>query len=444
MHLRKTIIRLVALLLVCTLLSGGALALTAEDFSDVPADAWYYEDLDRLVTAGSINGVGEGRFAPDDPLTMAELLKLLSCLLWPGEAAAPAEGESWFAPHVALAEEKGLTAGLSLTTENIEAAVSRYDLAVVAVNAAASRGETAAAPEKAIPYISDYAQIPANRQEAVAAAYTLGLLQGNDSTGSFQGDENLTRCQVCAVAVRLIDPSHRPAQVFRSTVDYTGAWQAGSLSLSLEGTAQAASVTISSGGVTAGPLNAVQMGSSLILGEFQDSAGTRYRGRVYLLDQCLYLQLSTAPGEPDAALGSSVLTREGVAPESLVNGYYTAPAGADAPADALGLAILSPSAEQLAALGSYTDLTGETGCTALLVPRYVGTAVRITNGSGTVLQAILAGDADTAVLVNVCNGLGSGYYVYYTWSTGSGDHLASRHFPCDMSGASNGSVVYFQ
>ena len=100
--------------------------------------------------------------------------------------------------------------------------------------------------------------------------------------------------------------------------------------------------------------------------------------------------------------------------------------------------------EQLAALGSYTDLTGETGCTALLVPRYVGTAVRITNGSGTVLQAILAGDADTAVLVNVCNGLGSGYYVYYTWSTGSGEHLASRHFPCDMSGASDGSIVYFQ
>ena len=98
MHLRKTIIRLVALLLVCAFLSGGALALTAEDFSDVPADAWYYEDLDRLVTAGSINGVGEGRFAPDDPLTMAELLKLLSCLLWPGEAAAPAEGKAGLRP----------------------------------------------------------------------------------------------------------------------------------------------------------------------------------------------------------------------------------------------------------------------------------------------------------------------------------------------------------
>ena len=91
MYLRKTIIRLVALLLVCTLLTGGALALTAQDFSDVPADAWYYEDLDRLVRAGSINGVGEGRFAPDAPLTMAELLKLLGCLLWPGEAAEPGE-----------------------------------------------------------------------------------------------------------------------------------------------------------------------------------------------------------------------------------------------------------------------------------------------------------------------------------------------------------------
>lgn len=444
MYLRKSIIRLVALLLVCTLLTGGALALTAEDFSDVPADAWYYEDLDRLVRAGSINGVGEGRFAPDDPLTMAELLKLLGCLLWPGEAAEPGEGESWFAPHVALAEEKGLTAGLTLTAENIEATVSRYDLAVVAVNAAACRGETAENTAAAIPYISDYSQIPAERQEAVAAAYALGLLQGNDDSGSFQGDEALTRCQVCAVAVRLIDASRRPARHFRSTADYAGTWQAGDLTLTLEGTAQAASVSIAGSGVTAGPAHTVQTGGSLDLGEFQDSAGTRYRGRVYLLDDCLYLQLSTAPDGPAPALSSSILTRAGVAPESLVNGYYTALAGADAPADALGLAILSPSAEQLAALGSYTDLTGETGCTALLVPRYVGTAVRITNGSGSVLRAILAGDRDTAVLVNVCNGLGSGYYVYFTWSTGSGQLLASRHFPCDMSGESNGSTVYFQ
>lgn len=439
--MRRWIHRSLALALAGVMLGSGALAAVT-DFTDVPADAWYHEDLESLVQAGSIHGVGEGRFEPDSPLTMAQLLKLLGCLLWPGEAEAPTGGEAWFAPHVALAEEKKLSEGLTLTDENIEDVVSRYDLAVVAVNAARLRGETPEMPEAAIPYIGDWAAIPESYRATVAEAYSLGLLQGNDGTGNFGGNEPLTRCQICAVAMRLVEPERRPERTFRSLADYAGSWMAGDLQL--EVTAEGA-VTLTRGGLTAGPLAGTRAADHLRLGEFRDSAGTRYVGVVYLLEDSLYLQLSTVSSLPDdlsERFTNTILTRKEVAPEGLENQYYTALAGEDAPADALGLLLLNPKAEQLETLGSYTDLRAESGCEALIVPRYVGSWVRIYDGDD-LQRTMLAGDQTTGMLCSLCDGLGRGYSAYLTWSANGASQMVRYSFSCDMSGESAGTVAYF-
>lgn len=430
----------VALVLAGVMLCSGALAVSVSDFTDVPADAWYYADLERLVQAGSIQGVGDGRFEPESPLTMAQLLKLLGCLLWPGEAKAPAEGETWFDPHVALAEKKGLSDGLTLTEENIEDTVCRYDLAVVAVNAARLQGERIEDTDAVIPYIGDWAQIPEQYREAVAAAYRLGLLQGNDAAGRFQGEDPLTRSQICAVAMRLVEPERRPQREFRSLSDYAGTWTAGDLRLEL--TAEGA-VSLTGFGLTAGPVTGARSADLLRLGEFRDSGGTRYVGVVYLLEGCLYLQLSTTSDAPELRFSSTVLTREGTALESLENQYYTALAGEDAPADTLGLLLLSPTAEQLAALGPYADQRSGTGCEALIVPRYVGSWVRIYDGN-TLLRTLLAGDRTTGMLCTMCNGLGRGYSAYLNWTEGGSTQMDSYSFSCDMSGESAGTVVYFR
>lgn len=49
----------------------------ASPFSDVPADAWYAQDVADLREMGIINGDPDGRFRPDDPLTRAEAARLL-------------------------------------------------------------------------------------------------------------------------------------------------------------------------------------------------------------------------------------------------------------------------------------------------------------------------------------------------------------------------------
>ena len=46
-------------------------------FSDVRAGAWYAEAVRWAVGAGVTNGVGEGRFAPNEKCTRAQIVTLL-------------------------------------------------------------------------------------------------------------------------------------------------------------------------------------------------------------------------------------------------------------------------------------------------------------------------------------------------------------------------------
>ena len=65
----------------------------AASFSDVPASHWAYDAINTAAAYGWINGVGEGRFSPDRPITRAEAAKLMCAVLGrSGDKAAVAMG----------------------------------------------------------------------------------------------------------------------------------------------------------------------------------------------------------------------------------------------------------------------------------------------------------------------------------------------------------------
>lgn len=53
----------------------------AASFSDVPATHWAYDAINTAAAYGWINGVGDGRFSPDRPITRAEAAKLMCAVL---------------------------------------------------------------------------------------------------------------------------------------------------------------------------------------------------------------------------------------------------------------------------------------------------------------------------------------------------------------------------
>ena len=63
-------------------------AQSAADFTDVPAGAWYYGELDLLVSLGGINGMTPTAFCPDDTMTVEQFIKVLVGCTFSPEALA--------------------------------------------------------------------------------------------------------------------------------------------------------------------------------------------------------------------------------------------------------------------------------------------------------------------------------------------------------------------
>ena len=73
--------------------SGYAHAGLTAGFTDVPSDAWYAAGVDYVVAKKLMNGVGNGRFAPDSPLTRGQIVTILYRL---AGSPDPGAGSSYF------------------------------------------------------------------------------------------------------------------------------------------------------------------------------------------------------------------------------------------------------------------------------------------------------------------------------------------------------------
>lgn len=194
---RKT--RMLSMALALALLFGlGAPALAAgQTFSDVPESYWGYADIEAVAEAGLMNGTGNGAFSPEMKVSVAQFLTLLGRLVFPD---VKTEGSDWFGPYVTAAQEAGLLTGSQVDVNNVEAEISRYDMAVILRAAAKKLGvaeKTAQSSE-----VTDYLDVPTRYAEAVLAVYGMGLIRG-DQAGNFNGSNTMMRAEVATVIMRL-------------------------------------------------------------------------------------------------------------------------------------------------------------------------------------------------------------------------------------------------
>ncbi|MBP2665013.1 MAG: S-layer protein, partial [Firmicutes bacterium] len=64
---------LVVMLTLIFILGIAGTALAANPFSDVPAGHWAYSAVNKLATAGIVDGMGDGTFKGDKTLTRYEM-----------------------------------------------------------------------------------------------------------------------------------------------------------------------------------------------------------------------------------------------------------------------------------------------------------------------------------------------------------------------------------
>ncbi len=177
-------------------------------FEDVPEDAWYRKDVENAYKNGLINGKSEKRYAPGDNMTYAEAIKLACTiyqLYYDGEVTLTNGSDVWYSTYMDYA---------------LENRIVRTDYSSVA-NEYVTRKEFVNIFYGALP-LKEFAKI--NNVEdniipdvkigdaysgEIYTFYRAGILTGNDAKGTFKPDSNISRSEVAAIVIRMLDSGAR-------------------------------------------------------------------------------------------------------------------------------------------------------------------------------------------------------------------------------------------
>lgn len=205
MRNRRFISILLTLCMVLSLLPTSALA-AAEKFTDVPADAWYYADVDFVTEKGYFKGMSDTIFAPDETMTRAMFVTVLARYAEAKvddtvSAFTDVPTGEWYTGAVAWAAEKGIVEGRgngifdptgSATREEMCTIIARY-LKVCKLDAKLVK-------QPAV--ITDMATVSSWATEAVEDCVAYGVIIGYPD-GTFGPKITATRAHVAAILHRL-------------------------------------------------------------------------------------------------------------------------------------------------------------------------------------------------------------------------------------------------
>ncbi len=191
--------------------AAGPAWIDGQTFGDVPESHWAFYDVEAVARDGLMLGTGEGMFSPDAKVSTAQFLTMIGRIVFPDTVVR--EDDSWYGPYARACQDAGLLLGTQTSLDNMNAEITRNDMAVILRGAARELGavEKLAEPSR----IGDYADISPQYQEAVRAVYGLGLIWG-DGAGNFNGSTTMTRGEAAAVVRRL------NTEKFHVSFEYTG------------------------------------------------------------------------------------------------------------------------------------------------------------------------------------------------------------------------------
>jgi len=198
--------RILSLLAVTVLLTVCASALK---FTDVPENAWYYEDVKGAVESGIVNGKSDTEYKPNDNLTYAEAIKLAACMhqLYTEGNVSINGGTPWYQPYIEYCVDKGI-----ITVERADL----YSYNDNATRAGYMEIFAKALPDEALRQINNVPDdsipdVPSSKAYAPAVykLYRAGILQGVDDDHNCKPLDNIKRSEVAAIITRMMNENKR-------------------------------------------------------------------------------------------------------------------------------------------------------------------------------------------------------------------------------------------
>ena len=165
-----------------------------EVFTDISSTAWYAPAVRFMADAGYITGYGDGRFGPEDTLTIPQFAQILAGVQGMETGAGP---NGWWAEKaVKVCVDKGwLTNRGDISEDNYGSTIRRQE-AIAAIQRASGLPPLEGRDVKPDD-IPDYNDICEKYRNDVVAAYNSGIASGVDERGTLLPLHTLTRAEAC-------------------------------------------------------------------------------------------------------------------------------------------------------------------------------------------------------------------------------------------------------
>ena len=220
-EIRKTTMIYLAVFLALFLLMNAVTVHAGDNFSDVPADAWYHSAVVSAVELGLVNGTTPTTYSPDRNISHFEVYKLAACmhqLSTEGAVALQSGQDDWYTTYLDYALTNGILdakIGYAYYERIGDEEATRGMFMNIFSNTLSSQNLSAinAVADGAIPDITpDYIF-----NDAVYKLYRAGVLRGVDDQGSANVDALISRAEVAVIMTRMMDENER----LRFTMNHT-------------------------------------------------------------------------------------------------------------------------------------------------------------------------------------------------------------------------------
>lgn len=189
-----------------SLLSVIGETIGGSGFVDVPRTAWYAGDVKTARELGLVNGVGQGRYAPGGTVTWIDAVTLAARIhrIYTAGRDDLVQGSPWYHVYVDYALRSGML-DRAPAAEQANEPITRAQFAVLLAKSL---------PAYALPAVNRVGNIPDVPQSSSCAPviyqlYRAGIFSGVDGRGAFRPDASLTRAEVAALCVRMLEPGQR-------------------------------------------------------------------------------------------------------------------------------------------------------------------------------------------------------------------------------------------
>lgn len=199
-----------ALVMILTMVPMTAVAASADRFTDVTKDKWYYTFVDYVAEKGYFSGTSETKFSPDVTMTRAMFVTALANMESvtadnSKTAFTDVPAGKWYTGAAKWAVDNKILSGYSDGTFRPNAKITREEMCVIMSNYIAYHSEKNNVEHKkegSTKAFSDASQISSWAKTAVADCRAYGLIDGF-SDGTFRPKKESTRAEVAAVIYKL-------------------------------------------------------------------------------------------------------------------------------------------------------------------------------------------------------------------------------------------------